>query len=118
VFYGTTRASITTWPTSGEGEFPGGYPGWDTVWQQLVNSSAGDASYVAVNYFNSIINTRANVDWSLRARRPSVTAQDLACDAGNEQPPPGPGVADATRVQRFKASLKSAQVADVSQWTP
>lgn len=111
VFFGASRASLTTWPTSTENEFGGGYPGWNTVWTALTKYGDGDGAYVAVNYFNSIKNTSANNDWSLRARRPTTGAADLACDSGNEQPPPGASVADATRLDAFKTSLESALVA-------
>ncbi|MBI5507972.1 MAG: hypothetical protein HY903_04355 [Deltaproteobacteria bacterium] len=125
VFYGSTRTS----PRSSA--FPDGYPGWDTVWGTLVANSSGDASYVAVNYYNAIINTRTGVDWSLRARRPTclgcfddggpstcTCAKDLSCDSSNGQPPPARGAADPSRVDAFKSSLGSASVAKISALLP
>ncbi|MFO0742929.1 MAG: hypothetical protein U0270_44045 [Labilithrix sp.] len=111
VFFAKSRASVTSWPTSADGEFVGGYPGWDAVWTALTKYGDGDGAYIAVNYFDSIKNTSASNDWSLRARRPTTGAADLACDSGNAQPPPGSGVADATRIDAFKVSLSSSLVA-------
>jgi hypothetical protein len=113
VFFGSDNPAVTSYLTSGDGDFPGGYPGWTTLWQYLVDTASGDGAHVAVNYFNSIVNTRAQCDWSLAARRPTTTAADQACDAGNEQPPPAAGVADASRAARFGESLTSPVVADV-----